>query len=758
MKKFIISVLFAIMTCIFCNAQVNYGAKGMSYVAIGDYVAAKEQFEAQRSVLDVKKVNKNSEEYIKVEKRIAYAQECIPLSKTAKQKLAELEESLLQEAFVQCSTEDEAESLKNTLMAKLESARNSLNGITRRFSGDKSAFANLQKCDTIEVQILKLRSNFTEVMAWKDVLEYPTLEAYQGFLVSFPDGGYASAAKARIREFEDNALWKVYVDSQTYENCKAYLTAFPDGLHVEQAQNDFIVLEENWYWESAKDREGLLQYMSKYPDGRYFTEASDKVKHMDDMDSWYEANTVNTIYAYEKYLRNYPEGYYTVPAKNAIDKIKDKEDWDKAVTLDTKEAYREYLNSSPLMAYRDEAESRIADLEHLENVSADKARWESIKDSTDPQVFHNYINDDTPYKDPANLNEANFNYNLFKAKDLYTLHGDSQKILSYFNAALLHKDLPAEFEVMYDEINEKVLYDKFMAASNESNADAYLSQYSVRASEINHKMCMLIADSMTISSSLERLKESAMKYAKNQKDIDYVEDRYQAYKKQQDKMNKKLQKQAAAEAKKAEAEAERAKKALATASPSVSRSSSSVTSTSSSTTRPTSTTSTSSVTKSPSVKASSVKEPLHMIFGLEGASTYEGDHLMLTPLLSLGGHSNRINLEFGYTLNVGFISEEELSFLDPTVVVRPRWNIVKEKYKGGSGTKRKAKDYSNFYMYIAPEVHLDPVKLSNKDYTSMMCDYGARFGIGLAPFDFFVGYSVNRGSTYCGVTLYLSRK
>ena len=67
MKKFIISVLFAIMTCIFCNAQVNYGAKGMSYVAIGDYVAAKEQFEAQRSVLDVKKVNKNSEEYIKVE-------------------------------------------------------------------------------------------------------------------------------------------------------------------------------------------------------------------------------------------------------------------------------------------------------------------------------------------------------------------------------------------------------------------------------------------------------------------------------------------------------------------------------------------------------------------------------------------------------------------------------------------------------------------------------------------------------------------
>lgn len=130
---------------------------------------------------------------------------------------------------------------------------------------------------------------------------------------------------------------------------------------------------------------------------------------------------------------------------------------------------------------------------------------------------------------------------------------------------------------------------------------------------------------------------------------------------------------------------------------------------------------------------------------------------MLTPLFSLGGHSNRINLEFGYTFNVGFISEEELGFLDPTVVVRPRWNIVKEKYKG-VGTKRKAKDYSNFYMYIAPEVQLDPVKLSNKDHTSMMCDYGARFGIGIAPFDFFIGYSMNRGMTYCGITLYLSRK
>ncbi len=755
MKKFLLCVGLIILSFTLL-AQQDYLRKANREIVRGDYVSAERQLNAHKALLDSKKTNKNSDEYINVEKKLNRIKRCIGLKQTAVTSMRGYTLEFCDSLVSSAADSEEAKETISTICNELLRAQGCCSEIRTYFPEDTLARNMGNQCQSM----LDFLSNIDveELEIWRSVCEEDTPDSYASFISLYPGSIRSQFAKARIREFEDNALWKVYVDSQTYENCKAYLTAFPDGLHVEQAQNDFIVLEENWYWESAKDREGLLQYMSKYPDGRYFTEASDKVKHMDDMDSWYEANTVNTIYAYEKYLRNYPEGYYTVPAKNAIDKIKDKEDWDKAVTLDTKEAYREYLNSSPLMAYRDEAESRIADLEHLENVSADKARWESIKDSTDPQVFHNYINDDTPYKDPANLNEANFNYNLFKAKDLYALHGDSQKILSYFNAALLHKDLPAEFEVMYDEINEKVLYDKFMAASNESNADAYLSQYSVRASEINHKMCMLIADSMTISSSLERLKESAMKYAKNQKDIDYVEDRYQAYKKQQDKMNKKLQKQAAAEAKKAEAEAERAKKALATASPSVSRSSSSVTSTSSSTTRPTSTTSTSSVTKSPSVKASSVKEPLHMIFGLEGASTYEGDHLMLTPLLSLGGHSNRINLEFGYTLNVGFISEEELSFLDPTVVVRPRWNIVKEKYKGGSGTKRKAKDYSNFYMYIAPEVHLDPVKLSNKDYTSMMCDYGARFGIGLAPFDFFVGYSVNRGSTYCGVTLYLSRK
>lgn len=744
MKKFIISVLFAIMSCIFCNAQVNYGAKGMSYVAIGDYTAAKEQFEAQRSVLDVKKVNKNSEEYIKVEKRIAYAQECIPLSKTAKQKFAELEESLLQDAFVQCSTEDEAEITKNTLMATLESARTSFNGIIRRFPGDKSAVANLQKCDTIEVQILKLRSNFTEVLAWKEVLEYPTLEAYQVFLASFPDGGYASAAKAAINDITDEMLWSQADSLHTISAYQDYLASFSNGKHSEEATYLIEKLGEELDWAEAVQEntsEIYQEFIAKYPTSKYLSSARSNLAVVLEHECWKEQSEYNTIESYNKYLSKYPRGQYADMAYNSIDKLKEKDLWDKAAALDTKEAYREYLDSSPLKAYRKEAEERIADLEHLENVSADHARWEAIKDSTDPQVFYSYIHEETPYKDPDNLNDADFNYNLFKAKDLYTLQGDSQKILSYLNAALLHKALPAEFEAMYDEANEKVMYDKFNSDPTVSNADAYLSQYAVRASEINHRICVLIADSMTLSSPLEKVRDSAMKYAKNQKDIDYVEDRYQECRKQADKKSKKLQKQAAADARKAAAAAKKV-------------SSSSV----SSKTRSSSSTSSSSRAKSSSVKSSSGKEPLHMILGLEGASTIEGDLLMMTPLLSIGGHSNRINLEFGYTFNVGFISEEELGFLDPTVVVRPRWNIVKEKYKGVSGSKRKAKDYSNFYMYIAPEVQLDPVKLSNKDYTSMMCDYGARFGIGIAPFDFFVGYSVNRGTTYCGVTLYLSRK
>lgn len=749
MKRYFLFLLFSVFS-LTLHAQQDYLRKANREIIGANYKNAELQMKAYKAYLDSKKTNKNSDEYIKIEKKINRIQRAQNLSVTASNAMSGWTYRYCDSLILSTvGDEERAKAIISQISTDVQRAEGCYSDICSFFPEDTVSRNKRIECQQLLTFINDI--NIEELNAWQRALEENTLTAMTGFLEQYPAGSRAALAKSRIAEIEDENLWAIYLDNPTYENCKAYLSAFPEGIHSSKANEDFLPLEENWYWTNATDRHKVSEYIEMYPTGMYLAQAKEKLAQIDEMDFWNNLNVEGTKESYKAYLKRYPDGRfatdastriaqiefkeetdfwnarneegtkdaynsylkkyplgkYASSAKSEINKIDDRSYWNTATSLDTKSSYQEYLAQSPILAYKSEAEQRIAHFLHLENMDADARRWESIKSSTDPKVFYTYINEASPFKADENLRCAHYNYNIYSA-----IQSESaQERVSFIESAMLFGTLSDEMKSMYDSSREEILYNAFISDKTQRNARIYLDNYSNRASEVNHLMCIKLADSMTISSSLESLRAAAMKYAMTKKDIEYVDNRYSSLLKDKMKQEKKREKYLASSTKKS----------------STSRVSSNI----------------------------KLKEPFHFKMGLE--FSYAGENLLTAaPLMTFGGHSNRFNMEFGYNVDLTLTEEDELIYI-PSLLIRPRLNIVKLKYRGTAQTKRKGKDYSRFYMYLAPEVYLGPMPSMYGVNTSLY-DWGGRLGFGIAPFDFFAGYRVNSQSAYLGIALYFGRK
>ena len=701
MKRCFLFLLFLISS-LTLSAQQDYLRKANREIRGGNYKNAELQMKAYKAYLDSKKTNKNSDEYIEIERKINRIQRAQSLSASASNAMSGWTYRYCDSLILATVGDPErAKEIISQINTDVQRAEGCYSDICSFFPEDTVSRNKRIECQKLLTFVHDV--NIDELNAWQLAVEENTLEAMSNFLEHYPSGSRSALAKSRIIEIEDENLWAEFLSSPTYENCKAYLSAFPKGIHSSQANECYLTLEEEWYWTNATDRLKINEYIEMYPNGVYVSQAKEKIALMDEMDFWeninetgtkdsYKAylkkypygryvseanqriaqidfkdeedywnarNNEGTKDSYRAYLKKYPYGRYVSDAKLAINKIDDRGYWDAAISLDTKASYQEYLAKSSLLAYKSEAEQKIAHFIHIENVAADDRRWASIDSSTDPKVFDAYIKETSPFKSDENLRKAHYNYNVYSAKQ----SDSAQEKLSFLEEAMQWGTLSADMEALYAKSREEVLYDAFMANMTQANAKRYLENYSKRASDVNHMMCIKLADAMKMSSSLDSDRYAAMQYAVTQKDRDYVDSKYSSLKKEMEKLERKRQKYIA-----------------------------------SSNTRTSSTRSGSSKTRT--------KEPFHFKMGVEFGVVGE-DYLSLAPLASFGGHSNRINLEFGYNLDATIL-EDELFYV-PSLLIRPRWNIVKLKYKGTSQTRRKAKDYTRFYMYLAPEAYVGPL-------------------------------------------------
>lgn len=725
MKKRVWAIIVAFVVCAIALGQVDYMSKGLSYVANGNYADAQSQFEAAKAVLESKKVNKNSQEYIDIEKKISYAKQCLTYSNQASQELSKLTDSALQNAFVKCSTEDEADETVSTLLSSLEKAENALKNIQSKFSNDKEAASNLQKCSVIKGKINGFRGNFSEVLAWKKASEANMMAGYETFLEEYPKGNYASAAKAKISEFKEILAWAETSNENTYNGYVAYLKSYPKGAHAEEAKRIINELGDEACWASMNElgtTESYNNYLAQYPKGKYVTYAKQRLEKCKERDYWETQAAKNTVSAYKSYMSRYPKGTYVSAAQNGIDKIGEADAWNKATETNTIEGYQAYLNASKKKAYKQEAEAKIASIKHEQEVAADEALWAKIGNATSSTDFYGYISSNA-YK--GHEKEARFKYNVLRAREYPMDIANAQKIVNAFGEAIKYGTIESSDKDLMKQAQELSAYGDFTSNQNISSAKSYLMTFpqGLHLSEVSNAYSKMLADCMTMEVSESEYKD-ALSYAISRDAKSYVDKKYRenvaAYKKYQRSLK---------------------------------------------------------------------VEPCHLLFGLEASiegypyatvlySNEDQAYFDMGVVASIGGHSNLFNLEFGYSVLSGYAS------VRPRInLVKKRY-----QGEPGS-SQRYGSGYSAFDLYVAPEFNYfvyspdlysipytgtiilptetypeheyDSYSSSYYDNSTRLypqIDYGIRGGFGINSMELFGGYRFKGKYGYVGLSWFFGNK
>lgn len=71
---------------------------------------------------------------------------------------------------------------------------------------------------------------------WETARRTDTVEAYDKFLKSFPDGEFASQAQARVRELKEMTDWQKAMQADTPEAYQQFLADYPQGRMADEAR------------------------------------------------------------------------------------------------------------------------------------------------------------------------------------------------------------------------------------------------------------------------------------------------------------------------------------------------------------------------------------------------------------------------------------------------------------------------------------------------------------------------------------------
>lgn len=302
MKK--LATFIVLMTMALYAWGQDYLSRGKSYYANGNYSEAIAQFDAQLAFLDTKNISKNSDEYIAVEKLLAKAKTCLPLSRKAKTAFNDAEKAGTEDAY--------------------NAAIDAYDKLLKQNGSDRNALAMKAKCQKA-ITAIAYEHEASEAWAQVDLGDIASIETFIG---KYPDSQHVLAAKQQITDINDNLTWG---DASTKEDYQRYLEAFPNGLHKEDAQKYIENWDETVLWKSYASRnsiESYNEYLQKFPNGLFVTQARQGIKDIQDDEAWATAVETNTLSSYRVYSISYPSGKHKVEAqqkKNEFEALQKKE-------------------------------------------------------------------------------------------------------------------------------------------------------------------------------------------------------------------------------------------------------------------------------------------------------------------------------------------------------------------------------------------------------------------------------------------------
>ena len=294
--KRLISLCFLMTLFLYAWGQ-DYLSRGKSYYANGNYSDAIAQYEAQLAYLDTKKVGKNADEYISVEKLLAKAKTCLPLSRKAKAAFNNAESQGTKEAY--------------------EAAIEACDKLLKQNSSDKSAGAMRSKCQTA-ITALMYKQEAAEAWAQVNLEEITSIETY---IERYPDSQNIAEARQRIRDINDNTAWKGVSSKEDFEN---YLADYPNGLHSAEAQKSLEHWDESLLWgETVRQNTeaAYKDYLRQYPEGIFASEANQGIKNIQDDKAWAVAVETHTRQGYRGYSLQFPSGRHKDEARQKINEF-----------------------------------------------------------------------------------------------------------------------------------------------------------------------------------------------------------------------------------------------------------------------------------------------------------------------------------------------------------------------------------------------------------------------------------------------------
>ena len=149
----------------------------------------------------------------------------------------------------------------------------------------------------------------------------------------------------------------------------------PDGAAVMKRSRIILMLsaavtlwgcssaQDDWNKANAANTVAAYQeYLSKHPTGDHSSDASDRIRTLQDDEAWSQAKQVNTADAYRDYLQKQPTGSHVKEAQDAATAAERAADWKTADSAGTAAAVQDFLKKYPTGTEADQARQKLATL------------------------------------------------------------------------------------------------------------------------------------------------------------------------------------------------------------------------------------------------------------------------------------------------------------------------------------------------------------------------------------------------------------
>jgi TolA-binding protein len=191
---------------------------------------------------------------------------------------------------------------------------------------------------------------------WKTATTQNTVAAYQTFLKENPkyDGPLRTDAQARIEAIEFQQA-KAAGDK---ESLVGFLARHPNGAHAGDAKQ--IVAYKDAV--AANSEPAYVKFLSAYPNSEFGDDINSRLRKV----RYNDALTENSIPAYEKFLTLYKQG----PDVDEVTKLLDPLTFAKATETHTEKGYQDFLSRFPNSASAPDASERLRRVVYLKTITA----------------------------------------------------------------------------------------------------------------------------------------------------------------------------------------------------------------------------------------------------------------------------------------------------------------------------------------------------------------------------------------------------